>query len=200
MKLKLNQKVNSFKNQRLLGKIRGIFKLCLIIGGFLICLVSILISSSLSLIFRNIDIPDGNVEFNLDFSHYSKIEETSVKIPYRIINKGFLAIDRMFLKISIDVSYTENLLFSETREMIFYKQEVLGHCQPGKSISGVFEGDYHDLNMTALANYLNKVYRSKEEVFLMKLELDFYLIGGYYFRFILKNIDIDGGFCNECAG
>jgi len=196
----MNQLLYRWKRLKRSRKVSLVMTLLLLIAGLSISIFSVLAYSSLQTLFSNIKIPSDIPEINLDFSHYSKIEETHIKIPYRISNKGFLDINRITLKISIDASYTENLAFTETRKTIFSKREVIGYCHPGESISGVFEGDYHDLNMTALGNYLSEVYKSKDEVFLMKLELNFYLVGGFYFRFILKDIDIEGGFCNECAG
>lgn len=170
----------------------------LLITGLSISIFSVLAYSSLQTLFSNIKIPSDIPEINLDFTHYSKIDETSIRVPYRISNKGFLDINRITLKISIDASYTENISFKKTRRTIFSKQEKIGYCHSGETLTGALEGDYHDLNLTALGIYLSEVYSPAGEEYLMKIEMSFYLVGAFYVRFRLGDINLYGGFCSEC--
>lgn len=83
--------------------------------------------------------------------------------------------------------------------MIFSKQILIGYCQAGGVKTGIFEGDYRDLNLTALGTYLSEVSEVDEEDRWLRFEFFMYLVGAFYLRFSLEELIIDGGFCNECA-
>ena len=198
MKLRNIQILSKWRKIKTFSKFNKIIKVSLIIAGFFISIFSILIYISLERILYNIEIPSDIPEFNLDFSHYSKIQDTSIRIPYRITNRGFVDINRINLKIKIDISYTENKTYQETQVTIFSKQDFLGYCPTGQSISGEFTGDFHDLNTTALGIYMTEVDRSQEETRIMSIGLSAYLAEVIYFQFTLGNISIMGVDCNDC--
>lgn len=193
MKLRNSQLLRKWRKLKTSSKITRIIKVFLIIAGLSISIFSILTYISLERILYNIEIPSNMPEFNLDFSHYSKIQDTSIRIPYHISNKGFVDITRIYLKIKIDISYTENNTYQETQVTLFSRQDYLGYCPPGQSIRGEFTGDFHDLNTTALGIYMGEVDRTQGETRLLSIELSAYLAEVVYFQFIFTNISIKGG-------
>ncbi len=138
-------------------------------------------------------------EFKLDFSHYSKIQNTSIRIPYRISNNGFVDIKRIYLRFQIDISYTENKTYQKTQVAIFSKQYYIGYCPTGQSISDEITGDFHDLNTTALGKYMGEVDRYQEETRLLSIGFSAYLADVIFFQFTLNNLTINDGDCNDCG-
>ena len=199
MKQRNNQILSKWRKLNTSSKIHKIIKISLIIAGLSISIFSLLIYISLERILYNIEIPCDIPEFNLDFSHYSKIQDTSIQIPYRIFNKGFVDIKRISLEVKIDISYTENNTYQKSQVTIFSKQEFLGFCLPGESISGEFTGDFHDLNTTALGVYMGEVDTFQEQTRLLSIGLSAYLAEVIHFQFTLDNITIRDGDCNDCG-
>ena len=199
MKLGNIQLLRKWRKLKTRSKIKNMLRFSLLIAGLTITIFSLLTYISLERILYNIKIPNGMPEFKLDFSHYSKIQNTSIRIPYRISNKGFVDIKRIHLNIKIGILYTENNTYKETQVTILSKQKFLGNCPTGQSISGEFTGDFHDLNTTALGIYMGEVDRFQEETRLLSIGLSAYLAEVIYFQFTLDNISIKDGECNDCG-
>jgi hypothetical protein len=199
MKQRYTRLVSQWGELGTLDKITKILKVFLIMAGLSVSIFSILTYISLETILYNIEIPNNIPELNLDFSHYSKIQNTLIRIPYRISNKGFVDINRIHLKIKVDISYTQNITYQETQVTIFSKEYLLGDCPIGKIITGEFRGDFHDLNTTALGIYMTNVDRFQEETRLLTIALSAYLAKVIHFQFSLDNISIKDGECNDCG-
>ncbi|MFW9872867.1 MAG: hypothetical protein ACFFG0_07180 [Candidatus Thorarchaeota archaeon] len=193
MRLKINEKIYNWKKLKLSRKISSVMKYSLCIA---ILVQFILVFYSLGTLFSGIEIPSDVPEINLDFSHYSRLKNTSVRIPYHITNNGIFDMDRITLKVSIDILYTENLGYTERRRTIFSKQESIGYCHVGDILVGIFQGDYLSLNTTALGLYLNEVSTVDGELRLMKIEFSTYVVGSFHLWLAINDIDITGGFCN----
>jgi len=111
MKLRNIQILGKWRKLAILSKLNKLIKVAIIIAGISISIFSLLTYISLERILYDIKIPSDSPELHLDFSHYSKIQDTSIRIPYRISNRGFVDIKRIHLKIKIDILYTGTNLY-----------------------------------------------------------------------------------------
>lgn len=199
MKLRNIQILGKWRKLTKLSKLNKLIKVAIIIAGLSISIFSLLTYISLERILYTIEIPSDIPELHLDFSHYSKIQNTSIRIPYRISNNGFVDIKRIYLIFQIDISYTENKTYQKTQVAIFSKQYYIGYCPTGQSISDEITGDIHDLNTTALGIYMGEVDRYQEETHLLSIEFSAYLADVIFFQFTLNNLTINDGDCNDCG-
>ncbi|MFX1457738.1 MAG: hypothetical protein ACFFDB_20410 [Promethearchaeota archaeon] len=193
-----SQLVNRWREYGKSRKIVMIMKLMIIISGLVFSVFSFLTYISLETMLHNINIPSDMPEFNLDFSHYSKIKNTSIRIPYHISNRGFVDINHIQLRFKIDIGFTENITYQETQVTIYSKEYFLGDCRLGQCAGGVFTADYHDLNMTALGLYMTTVDKYQDEWRVLSISFSAYLADIIPFQFILKNMSIDNGDCIAC--
>jgi len=199
MKLRNIQLLSKWRKLKTLSKLNKLIKVAVMIVGLSISIFSLLTFISLERILYNIEIPSDIPELHLDFSHYSKIQNTSIRIPYRISNNGFVDINRIYLRFQIDISYTENKTYQKTQVAIFSKQYYIGYCPTGQSISDEITGDFHDLNTTALGIYMGEVDRHQEETRLLSIGFSAYLADVIFFQFTLNNLTINEGDCNDCG-
>jgi len=132
-------------------------------------LISFLTFSSIQAFFYNVEIPNGDPEINLDLK---EPENMYVKLPFKISNKGFFDIRDIEMNISVDILYTENVSYKETRKTIFLREDYkVGHCKIGQELVKLFEGSSQDFNLSALIIYKNEVDVSKSVKLLLKIEL-----------------------------
>jgi len=199
MKLRNIQLLSKWRKLKTLSKLNKLIKVAVMIVGLSISIFSLLTFISLERILYNIEIPSDIPELHLDFSHYSKIQNTSIRIPYRISNNGFVDIKRIYLRFQIDISYTENRTYQKTQVAIISRQISLGDCPTSQSIRGEITGDFHDLNTTALGIYMSEVDRYQEETRLLSIGFSAYLADVIFFQFTLNNLTINDGDCNDCG-
>jgi hypothetical protein len=182
----IRKKLKIWKDLKRSRKLSLVMKFFLIASGIFLSTIGILASTSLYLVLQNIDIPEDIPEMKLDFSNYTKIKDTYVKIPYRVSNKGVFTINDIRMRVQIEIKYFDKFSTHSTFNTIFSKKEQLGGCLSGKHLVGDFEGDYRDLNTTALGIYLINVDPTKNQSYYLSVELWASLSGLLMFNFKLS--------------
>lgn len=183
------KKIEHWKQLKKSRKISCLMSIFLIISGLIISAVNILAFLSIESISYNVLIPNDEPEFKLNISN---MENTYLKIPYKISNEGYFDINDINMKLEIEYLYFKNNSNEEVHRIIFSKKVNLATIKPGDILADTFKGDYSDFDNSEIILFLEELEINKEIKRLMDVEISGSLSSLVQFHIEFEDIDLDG--------
>jgi len=181
--------IRNWKRLNRSRKISFLMSVFLIIAGLLVSMMTFLAYLSIESFCYNIAIPNDSPELKINCSN---MERNSLKVPYKISNKGHYDIVEVKIKLSICICYFKNNSNEEIRRIIFSKKFNLNTIRPGEEIADVFRGDHLDFDNLEIIHFLDELEIHKEIKRLMNIQIFASLSGLAQLHIELEDIDIDG--------
>lgn len=89
----------------------------------------------------NVVIPNGEIEYNPD---PLDPENNSIKIPFKFKNDGYFDLEDLYIKVSINLKYKDNITLKEKNVLIYEAETKFGTIKRGATLKDSYESDPED--------------------------------------------------------